>query len=209
MMGKNAYFTKDVADNLEIVTSTLRKYCLLLERAGYKFDRNEKEQRIFYDRDLVILRRLKQYTMDSGMTLENAVKEVISRVEKASEALGDDMGYSEIPDTTRYNALEAKLDQLLDYVRKQEEYIKKQDERIEAQERFNRELIARLEDQQRYIAESLNKRDQQLTSAIRELQEAPKLIVAAKEREIEAERRLKELEMEKAKPRGLWKWFKK
>lgn len=209
MMGKNAYFTKDVADNLEIVTSTLRKYCLLLERAGYKFDRNEKEQRIFYDRDLVILRRLKQYTMDSGMTLENAVKEVVSRVEKASEALEDDGDYSEVPDTERYNALETKLDQLLDYVRKQEEYIKKQDERIEAQERFNRELISRLEEQQRYIAESLDKRDQQLTSAIRELQEAPKLIAAAKEREIEVDRRLSELEIEKDKPKGLWKWFKR
>ena len=40
------YFAKDVASELEITTSTLRRWSIELEKAGYSFERNEKEQRI-------------------------------------------------------------------------------------------------------------------------------------------------------------------
>jgi hypothetical protein len=167
MMGHNAYFTKDVAGNLDIKTSTLRKYCLLLESAGYKFERNEKDQRIFYDKDLVTLRRLKEYTTEKGMTLDNAVKEVVTRVEKAAEMVEDDAAINEVPDIARYNAFENRQDQLLAYMQKQDEYIRKQDERIEVMERFIKEVITRFDQRD----EQWMRENQELKMEIKKLQE--------------------------------------
>ncbi|GIN87588.1 hypothetical protein J6TS2_39740 [Heyndrickxia sporothermodurans] len=54
------YFSKDVALELEITTSTLRRWSIELEKLGYVFDRNDKEQRIYYERDFKALRELKK-----------------------------------------------------------------------------------------------------------------------------------------------------
>jgi DNA-binding transcriptional MerR regulator len=167
MMRYNAYFTKDVASNLDIKTSTLRKYCLLLENAGYKFERNEKDQRIFYDEDLVTLRRLKEYTTEKGMKLDEAVKEVVARAEKATEMLEDKSVSKEVPDIARYNAFENRQDQLLVYIQKQDEYIKKQDERIEVMEHFIREVITRFDQRD----EQWMRENQELKVEIKKLHE--------------------------------------
>lgn len=44
------YFSKDVALELKITTSSLRRWSFELEKLGYNFERNEKEQRIYYER---------------------------------------------------------------------------------------------------------------------------------------------------------------
>jgi DNA-binding transcriptional MerR regulator len=54
------YFSKDVALHLEITTSTLRRWSIELEKTGYMFERNEKEQRIYYERDYKAFRELKK-----------------------------------------------------------------------------------------------------------------------------------------------------
>lgn len=165
-MAKNAYSTKQIADNLSISTSTLRKYCLLLEQAGYKFERTENNQRIYFDSDMLALRHLKKLTQEDGMTLENAVKSIADK-----GALREDITGSDSVDNTK---LEEKIDELMTY-------IKRQDERLEKQEQFNRELVKRLEEQNKYIANSMEKRDQQLMLAMREVQETKKLIAANEE----------------------------
>mgnify|MGYP001062716822 CR=1 FL=1 len=165
-MAKSVYTTKQVADNLGIVTSTLRKWALLLEQYGYKFERNEKNQRMFFDSDMLALRNLKELTQQDGMSLENAVKSIADKGE-----LREEISLSDFEDNSK---LEAKLDELL-------EYVKRQDERIEMQEQFNKELIKRLEEQNKYIANSMEKRDQQLMLAMREVQETKKLIAASEE----------------------------
>jgi DNA-binding transcriptional MerR regulator len=179
MMAKNAYTTKQVADNLGIVTSTLRKWCLMLENeelGNYKIDRNEKDQRVFYDYDVLALREIKRLTTEDGITLENAVKSVGIKLRKQQEITASVMEEeaetsAPAPDMKRY---EEKLDRLL-------AYIERQDDRFDQQERFNRELLSKLDDQQKYIQESLQKRDEQLMIAIRETQETKRLIAAAEE----------------------------
>ncbi|MFP3887414.1 hypothetical protein U8V97_18425 [Priestia filamentosa] len=56
----NAYSTKKAAENLGISTLTLRKWCLLLEKEKYIFDRNKNNNHIFYDTDLLALRHIKK-----------------------------------------------------------------------------------------------------------------------------------------------------
>jgi len=171
-MAKNAYTTKQVADNLGIVTSTLRKWCLMIESeelGNYKIERNAKDQRVFYDYDVLALREIKRLTTEDGITLENAVKSTSDKLRKQKEiadsVMEEEAAISETPaDMSRY---EEKIDELL--------------ERFDQQERFNRELVSKLDEQQRYINESLIKRDQQLMAAIREMQETKRLIAAAEE----------------------------
>jgi hypothetical protein len=75
------------------------------------------------------------------------------------------------------------------------EYIERQEERFEMQEQFNKKLLERLDEQQKYIEERLNNRDEMLMQSIRETQETKQLLLAAKEEE-------------QKKPRkGLFKWF--
>jgi DNA-binding transcriptional MerR regulator len=71
------YFAKDVAADLEITTSTLRRWSIELEKAGYKFERNEKDQRIYYDRDFKAFRELKKLISNS-VVLVDAINAVVS-----------------------------------------------------------------------------------------------------------------------------------
>ncbi|MCM3759155.1 DNA-binding protein [Sporosarcina aquimarina] len=59
------YFSKDVAIELEITTSTLRRWAIELEKQGYSFQRNEKEQRIYYEHDFKAFRELKKLLANS------------------------------------------------------------------------------------------------------------------------------------------------
>lgn len=189
IMGKNAYTTKQVADNLSVSTSAMRKWCLMLEDAGYRFERNEKNNRVFYDHDMLALRHLKKLTQDDGKSLENAIKAVSDMGRSRQDVTGSDSEEhtqeAAVSESVikRYeekiDMLENKLDILL-------EYVEKQDARFDAQERFNRELISELKNQQGYINESLNTRDQQLVAAMKEAQEAKRLAAAsAEEKEVQ------------------------
>ncbi len=65
MENEFGYFSKDVAIELEITTSTLRRWSIEMEKQGYSFQRNEKEQRIYYERDFKAFRELKKLLANS------------------------------------------------------------------------------------------------------------------------------------------------
>ncbi|MFE4429667.1 MerR family transcriptional regulator [Peribacillus butanolivorans] len=71
------YFSKDVALELKITTSTLRRWSIELEKLGYTFERNEKEQRIYYERDFKALRELKKL-LANNVAFVDAIKAVVS-----------------------------------------------------------------------------------------------------------------------------------
>lgn len=71
-------YAKEVALHLDIETSTLRKWCIALEKYGYEFERNEKEQRIFYHRDILALSELKTLLKERYL-FENAAKAVATK----------------------------------------------------------------------------------------------------------------------------------
>lgn len=77
MENEFGYFSKDVATDLEITTSTLRRWSIELEKEGYTFNRNEKEQRIYYERDFKAFRELKKL-LSNNVPFIDAVKAIAS-----------------------------------------------------------------------------------------------------------------------------------
>ncbi|MEF3225947.1 MerR family transcriptional regulator, partial [Campylobacter jejuni] len=75
--GSFGYFAKDVASDLEVTTSTLRRWSIELEKLGYQFERNDKEQRIYYERDFKAFRELKKL-LSNSVPFVDAIKAVVS-----------------------------------------------------------------------------------------------------------------------------------
>jgi DNA-binding transcriptional MerR regulator len=69
---ESAYWSKEVSDILQIADSTLRKWCLSLEKNGYEFVRGTNNSRAFVERDVLLLRRMKELIQSKGVTVENA-----------------------------------------------------------------------------------------------------------------------------------------
>jgi DNA-binding transcriptional MerR regulator len=157
------YFAKYISEQLKVTGPTLRRWSQTLESAGHEFKRNTNNQRIYYNADVEILKTL-QTLVTNGIQVETAAKYAITGNAQTDHAVVE-----------RSNSdIDNKLDQLL-------EHIQRQDERLDQQERFNRELLAKLEEQHRYITESIERRDQQLMTSIREVQETKRLMAAAEE----------------------------
>ena len=78
MENEFGYFSKDVAIELDITTSTLRRWSIELEKEGYSFQRNEKDQRIYYERDFKAFRELKKLIANSVPVID-AIKAIVSR----------------------------------------------------------------------------------------------------------------------------------
>lgn len=72
MTGQIIYSSSDVSKNLGIQESTIRKYALLLEEHGYKWYKNEHGTRGFFDKDLIVLRKLIELKSGPDMTLKSA-----------------------------------------------------------------------------------------------------------------------------------------
>lgn len=162
---EKTYWTKDISDNLSIGTSTLRKWCLLLEENGYLFLRDEHGRRAYTEHDAIALRKFKELTTEKAMSLENASIAVISAFKRAQN---DDITLSATqqfprPDE-RYKMLENKF----------EEY-------AEQQKAFNQALLERLDEQQEYIENSLKVRDERLMQTLNEVLETKRLLAAAQE----------------------------
>ncbi|MBP3953630.1 DUF3967 domain-containing protein [Bacillus suaedae] len=174
---EKAYSTKEISEHLEIGTSTLRKWCLSLEENGYDFARTEGNKRLFVEGDLVSLKYFKRLVQDERFSMENASKVIISRhSSKASESRTP----SVLPQDDENKRSNERSDEMIQQLL---EHMKKQEERMEQQEKFNKELLERLDRQQTYIEERLNERDNTLIQSLREVQETKQLIAAAKEEE--------------------------
>jgi DNA-binding transcriptional MerR regulator len=155
------YGSTDMCNLLGIKDSTLRKYCLVLQNAGYNFHTNERGQRGFFDQDVIVLRRFIDTKKMSNMTLEQAAEAVVSWVKQSDMAVSV---IREKEDNERHN----------EDIQALKEMIEKQNELLIA-------LANRLDQQQKYIDERLNKRDAMLMESLREVQETKKLIAATEE----------------------------
>ncbi|ANB66111.1 merR HTH regulatory family protein (plasmid) [Anoxybacillus sp. B7M1] len=151
----------DVCALLGIKESTLRKYALILKDAGYQFHVNDKGQRGYFERDVIVLKRLIEIKQSPDMTLEQAAEAVMAWVQQSGIAVGVT---EEKKDLQRYND---DIHELKEMVAQQNALLK--------------ELMTRLDQQQKYIDESLKKRDEMLVQALRESMETRKLIAAAEE----------------------------
>lgn len=76
---EKAYWNKDVSRILGIGESTVRKWCLELEKNGYSFNRGYKDSRAFLQHDINALTYFKDLTKVGSHTLEQAAILVVER----------------------------------------------------------------------------------------------------------------------------------
>ncbi|MCU5571115.1 MerR family transcriptional regulator [Bacillus cereus] len=66
-------FSGQVSKELDVNGNTLRVWCLELESAGYMFERNNRQQRIYYEHDIALLKEMKVLMADGTRTLQEAI----------------------------------------------------------------------------------------------------------------------------------------
>lgn len=152
---EKAYWTHEAAKYLDIGESTLRKWCIELEKNGYTFVKGAMDSRAFTDKDLMALNHFKQLYKAKKFTREQAAKAVVEKF--ASEGGNGRTTPVQMDNTRSIENLEEMVKSLLEHTKKQEE--------------FNKALLTRLDQQEKYIKEKLDKRDQLLLESIRESQE--------------------------------------
>ncbi|PGW78311.1 DUF3967 domain-containing protein [Bacillus thuringiensis] len=159
------YWGSEVAKNLGIGSSTLRKYCLALEEVGYPFERGSNNSRIFYHKDVATIERLVTAMNKKNVTLEQAINLAMTSVEGNEVATVATDG---VADTEQIKALS---------------------ERIERLEQLNLELIQRLDQQSKLLQETdaqriirEEQRDVQLMQVLREIQDSKRLIAASEQK---------------------------
>lgn len=152
------YSPSEVAALLDIKLPTLRKYSMLLEEKTYRIERNSQNHRYYNDKDIITLRRVIAGSK-SGVTLDESISNVLS--------IQKDNAYTNDADSTlsTHNRGMKEL----------KEMIQQQNGLIEG-------LTDRLDQQDNYINERLNKHDEILMQSIQESLETKKLIAATKEK---------------------------
>ena len=158
---EKAYFNHEVSKMLNIGDSTLRKWCIELEKNGYKFVKGNKDSRAFTDGDIKALRTFKRLMKDEKKSKEESAK-IVSEMfsippgnERTTPVL-----YENDPSI---KDLQEKVDKLLEMNNKQHE--------------FNIKLLERLEQQNQYINDLIEKRDRLLLESIRNSQNEKKKLV--------------------------------
>lgn len=136
------YSSSDVSTVLAIQESTLRKYCLILEKNGYEFLKNANGHRAYFDGDIILLKKFLKLKEEADMTLEQASKSVIAW-KKGTTISERDMEENRY--VSRYNDLVEEFKSFKD-----------------TQGAFNQKLLNQLGKQQEYLDKRLEERDQRL-----------------------------------------------
>ncbi|KAA1803418.1 hypothetical protein FXB61_005899 [Bacillus cereus] len=192
---KTLYSPSDVAEQLGIQSSTLRKYADVLEKEGYTFIKNERGHRKYRESDVIVFRKVINLKSDTDMTLENATKQIVSWYQ------GVEVLPLERHEVKRYEEPDFNATSLQVMIQEQKEVIEKQNELFqeltkrltEQDQRFAQresELISAIQsiqDSQKFIATNSSEdiaknqgRDEILMQMIREVQEVKKMIAANK-----------------------------
>ncbi|EIJ77613.1 hypothetical protein PB1_17498 (plasmid) [Bacillus methanolicus PB1] len=160
------YSTKDISNIVGIATPTVRKYAQALEKEGYIFIRNENGFRIFVDEDIEILQQMKQMSNESGMNIVHIASILINQrkqnlvdtIQNESEVTTSVKSEVKEAESLNIDRIDKKYDMLLKEVQ---------------------ELKQLVREQQAYIDERLEKRDQMITQSIRSLQEQRQALLEA------------------------------
>jgi len=185
---ERAYTTKEVSKTLNVVDSTIRKWCLSLEKNGYVFMKNDHNQRLFLEKDLVALRHYQTMVKENNFSMDNAGMVIAAKFSSPfPNGTGDvpavQKENEERPqarsDSRSSERSDERINKLIEYAEKQEQFNKELVERLDAQQKY-------IEKQQHYIEERLKERDEKLMESLRTFQETKQemlQIAAAKEEE--------------------------
>ncbi|PDY30451.1 DNA-binding protein [Bacillus thuringiensis] len=194
---KTLYSPGEVAEQLNIQSSTLRKYADVLEKEGYTFIKNERGHRKYRESDVMVFRKVINLKNDTDMTLENATKQIVSWHQ------GVEVLPLERHEIERYEEPDFNATPLQSMIQEQQEVIKKQnyllqelnkrlveqDQRFAQRESELLSAIQSIQDSQKLIATNSSEdiaknqgRDEMLMQTIREVQEVKKMIAASKDK---------------------------
>ncbi len=194
---KTLYSPGDVAEQLGIQSSTLRKYADVLEKEGYTFIKNERGHRKYRESDVMVFRKVINLKNDTDMTLENATKQIVSWHQ------GIEVLPLERHEVERYEEPDFNATPLQTMIQEQKEVIEKQnyllqelnkrlaeqDQRFVQRESELLSAIQSIQDSQKLIATNSSEdiaknqgRDEMLMQTIREVQEVKKMIAASKDK---------------------------
>ncbi|EOP48629.1 hypothetical protein IKQ_05490 [Bacillus cereus VDM053] len=186
-----------MAEQLNIQSSTLRKYADVLEKEGYTFIKNERGHRKYRESDVMVFRKVINLKNDTDMKLENATKQIVSW-HQGVEVLPLERHEVERYEEPDFNAttLQTMLQDQNEVIEKQNELLQELSKRlIEQDQRFaQREsellsAIQTIQESQVLIATNSSEgvaknqgRDEMLMQTIREVQEVKKMIAASKDK---------------------------
>ncbi|MBJ8113684.1 DUF3967 domain-containing protein [Bacillus cereus group sp. N6] len=151
---EKAYWNHEVAERLQMGKSTLRRWCLELEKQGYIFSKGEQESRAFTERDVLILEKIKELQSE-GQKLEPAIKQIISEQEQV------------LP-TPQSTPRSVDIDW--------------QAERAQLKQELLAEIKQELQRNEQRIFHRLEDRDQLLMQYVREMQETKKVMIATQQK---------------------------
>ena len=151
---EKAYWNNEVAERLEMGKSTLRRWCLELEKQGYTFTKGEQDSRAFLEQDVLLLEKIKKLQSE-GSKLENAIKQVLSEREQLPLTPVDTPRSPELDFSTEREKLKQELLQ-----------------------EIKQELLGT----EQRILERLEERDQLLMQHFREVQETKRLVAATQQK---------------------------
>ncbi|MEK7019591.1 DUF3967 domain-containing protein [Bacillus sp. FSL R9-9410] len=194
---KTLYSPGEVAEQLGIQSSTLRKYADVLEKEGYTFIKNERGHRKYRESDVMVFRKVINLKNDTDMTLENATKQIVSW-HQGIEVLPLERHEIERYEEPDFNAttLQTMLQDQNEVIEKQNELLQElnkclveQDQRFVQRESELLSAIQTIQESQTLIATNTSEdvaknqgRDEMLMQTIREVQEVKKMIAASKDK---------------------------
>lgn len=194
---KTLYSPGDVAEQLGIQSSTLRKYADVLEKEGYTFIKNERGHRKYRESDVMVFRKVINLKSDTDMTLENATKQIVSW-HQGVEVLPLERHEVERYEEPDFNAtpLQVMIQDQKEVIEKQNYLLQELNKRLaEQDQRFTQResellsAIQSIQDSQKLIATNSSEdmaknqgRDEMLMQTIREVQEVKKMIAASKDK---------------------------
>lgn len=76
------YFAKTVSERLGIAKDTLRSWSLKLEADGVRFERNARDQRIYYEKDIRALENMKEL-LNLQQPLNDVSKAIAKKIEES------------------------------------------------------------------------------------------------------------------------------
>ncbi|CAK6481403.1 hypothetical protein BFRIPC_00065 (plasmid) [Peribacillus frigoritolerans] len=153
------YFAKDVAADIEITTSTLRRWSIELEKEGYTFQRNVKDQRIYYERDFKAFRELKKM-LGNQVPFVDAVKAVSSTDLSKKNALKSPNVYTDELHLSRRELEEIVTQSVKEAIKRDREnmfqlFEKKLDNTIERRDNFLMAEIQKVREEKKQLIEEV------------------------------------------------------
>ena len=152
----------DVCTLLKTKESTLRKYALLLQDAGYHFATNDKGQRAYYNRDVIAFKKLIEIKSSPGMTLEQSANSVMTWLKNSNVSL-------RAIENERHN------DSHNDDIKELKEVIQVLVKKMDQQQRYFEERFERMERDRELITD--------LRDSMKETQQQYQLQIAAAQEE--------------------------